>query len=444
MKVKTAIVLFCDDFRIDDNPALFNACEKYENIIPLYIYKSDYIGRELGSASKVFLHHCLNAFSNLLLEKFNVQLLIKSGDYIEVLNEIITQDNQICAIYFNHSYTIKQIEVEDEIKTIFSHLDVKSFKGKLLFEPFEIKTGQGEFFKVFTPFSKACLKNINLIPILYPVPKRFKSVHNIQGLSVENLNLLPHNEGDWHKKSIQNWCFNYSKIKETFANFINQKLDDYKENRNLPSTEGNSAISPYLRFGMLSVKVCFEFAILKQPENNQFVLELLWREFAFHVMYFNQNFATVELKPAYSAFEWVWNEDLFEKWKKGKTGYDFVDAGMIELWKTGFMHSRVRMVVASFLIKDLMIDWRLGEQHFWNTLFDACPAVNPFSWQWVFGSGFDAAPYFRIFNPDLQQERFDGDMSYCNKWLENRDALMRIVDHDIHKQIALAKYKKIC
>ncbi|MEN9781895.1 MAG: deoxyribodipyrimidine photolyase phrB [Pseudomonadota bacterium] len=444
MKVKTAIVLFCDDFRIDDNPALFNACERYENIIPLYIYKSDYLGRELGGASKVFLHHCLTAFSNVLLEKFNVNLIIKEGCYIKVLKEIVENNNDICAIYFNHSYTKKQIDVENDIKSTFVNLDVQSFKGKLLFEPWEITTGQGDFFKVFTPFSKACLKNVQLIPMLCSVPKVLKSVHNIQTLCVEDLRLLPQNEGNWHKEAIENWSFDYSKIKEKFANFVNQKLDDYKENRNLPSTEGNSAISPYLRFGMLSVKFCFEFAILKQPENNQFVLELLWREFAFHVMHANQNFAEDELRPSYSAFEWVWNESFFEKWKKGQTGYDFVDAGMIELWKTGFMHSRVRMVVASFLIKDLMIDWRLGEKYFWDTLFDACPAVNPFSWQWVFGSGFDAAPYFRIFNPDLQQERFDWDRSYCNKWLENRSVVMRIVDHDIQKQIALAKYKKIC
>ncbi len=442
--MSVAIVLFSDDFRLVDNPALALAAKKYDNIIPLYIYNKNYLGRELGSASKVFLHKILESFSKLLREKYNAELIIKSGEYPEVITEICKQ-MRIDAIYFNHSHTLAQIQNEETIRHNFTHLDVQSFKAKLLFDPWEIKPGSGsDFYKVFTPFSKECLKNTDKIQPSHPAPKSIKSLHNIQGIPLENLQLIPKNQGKWCENLLNHWKFSYDEITQDFLNFVDLSLEKYSIMRNIPASNGNSGISPYLRFGIISPKMCFNAVASAVPNiNHQFILELLWREFAYHVMFFNQDIATKELKPQYANFTWNSDENLLEKWQKGNTGFDIVDSGMLELWRTGVMHGRIRMVVASFLIKDLLLDWRLGEQWFWETLVDADPAINPFSWQWVFGSGFDAAPYFRIFNPDSQKEKFDPNGTYCKKWLPQNWQPQRVVSHDIQRKITLERYKDV-
>jgi len=444
MTNKTAIVLFSDDFRIKDNPALHHAVKNYENVIPLYIYNESYLGRPLGSASKVFLHHTLLSFDSLLTREYNVRLIVKNGYYLDVIKEIIYH-SQIDAIYFNHSCTLDQIQTENKIKQDFKHLDIQSFKAKLLFDPWEIKPSSGgNFYKVFTPFSKECLRSINLIGDSYSKPEKIKSLHNIESLKVEELNLLPKQESQWFKDLVNNWTFSYNEIEENFIEFIENRLKNYKDDRNIPSKNGNSRISPYLRFGMLSPRICFNIITLSIPyTTNQFTFELLWREFAYHVMFYNQNIATKELKNEYKCFKWDNSQDLLQKWQKGQTGFDIVDAGMTELWRTGVMHGRVRMIAASFLIKDLLINWQLGEQWFWDTLVDADPAINTFSWQWVFGSGFDAAPYFRIFNPDSQKEKFDPNGYYCKKWLPKDWRPERIVVHDVQRKVTLERYKNL-
>ncbi len=439
---KTAIILFCDDFRINDNPALHNICKNYNNIIPLYIYQEDYLGRPLGAASKVFLHGVLNSFKSLLYDQYKANLIIKRGNAIEILKEIITQID-IAGIYFNHSYTTQQIETEKLIFETFKHLDIKSFKAKLLFEPWQIKSGQKEYFKVFTPFSKECLKNLNLIEDFFSKPNGITADINIESILIDDLNLLPRDQGLWHQKLLENYTFDYDQIKNNFINFINEKLENYSLERNIPSCNATSNISPYLRFGMLSAKFCFDIAYKAANGNSQFLLEILWREFAYHVMFYNQNIATQELKEQYKYFQFDNSEAFLKKWQKGETGYKMVDAGMKELYNNGIMHNRIRMITASFLIKDLLIDWKKGEQWFWDTLVDADPASNPFSWQWVFGSGFDGAPYFRIFNPDSQREKFDPNNDYCNKWLPKNWNCTKIVDHDIQRKITLEKYSLI-
>lgn len=442
LKNETVIVLFEDDFRINDNPALHWACKQYSEVVLLYIYNSCYIGREIGSASKVFLHYVLKGFTKVLETQYQTRIVIKQGDKIEILREIIHKTNA-SGVYFNQSYTQKQMEFESSIMKVFSHIKVRSFKAKLLFHPWQVKTSSKGWFQVFTPFSKACLQNIHLVEDVYEKPKHITNRHNINSLNVEDLELLPKNEGNWHSNVSKCYSFDYDEIYNNFNNFIETKLQFYEDERNFPSKNVNAGISSYLRFGVLSPKVCFHVASLKLGKySNQFNLELLWREFAYHVMYYNQNIANVELKPQYSNFEWNNNAEFFQKWQKGQTGFEIVDAGMKEIYQTGKMHNRVRMIVASFLTKDLQINWKEGEKWFWNCLTDADPAVNPFSWQWVFGSGFDSAPYFRIFNPELQHQRFDADNSYCTKWLQGREILQPIVSHKLQKQIALEKYKK--
>ena len=443
MTYKTVIVVLSDDFRINDNSALYYASQNYNNIIPLYVYEENYLGRNLGAASKIFLHQALNSFDNLLYNTYDINLLIQKGDPVEVIKKLSKELN-IDAIYFNKSYTWRQVQNEQTIKKEFEYLDVQFFKSKLLFHPWEIKSPfSQEYYKVFTPFSKECLKNIDLIELSSSMPEKINSIHNIESLKIEDLELVPKNQGKWHDSILSNWSFSYQEIENNFDIFIKNNIAEYKENRNIPSRNCNSNISPYLRFGMISPKMCFN--IIKSSNvdiNNQFTLELLWREFAYHVMFYNQDIATKELKHVYQNFKWDDSSEMLQKWQNGKTGFNIVDAGMKELWNTGVMHGRVRMIVASFLIKDLLINWRYGEQWFWDTLVDADPAINPFSWQWIFGSGFDSAPYFRIFNPDLQNKRFDPNDLYCNKWLNNSDQNIRIIDHNIQKNIALDRYKK--
>ncbi len=434
-----ALVIFCDDFRIKDNPALTAASAEATNIIPFFVYDENYLGRKIGAAAKVFLHHVLKSFNNLLKDEYGASLVLRKGDSFAQIAKII-KEAKIDAVYFNESNIESQAALAKKIAKEFSHLTIKSFKAKTLFKPLEIKTGKGEYFKVFTPFAKECLKNISLIGEVAKAPKNIKSQHDLKSLSVEELDLLPKNEGSWHLDIADSWSFDYKKIASNIIKFLDKKLADYHENRNLAGVEGTSRISPYLRFGMISVRALF-YEASRRDHSQQFLYEILWREYAYHVNFFHKNFHLQEVKKNYGDFEWIEDDGSLALWGKGKTGFDIVDAGMAELWKTGFMHNRVRMIAASFLIKDLLLDWKKGEQWFWECLVDADAAVNPFSWQWVFGSGFDAAPYFRIFNPDLQRQRFDPQGEYCKKWLPKKYAAKKIVDHDVRRRVALEKYK---
>ncbi len=418
--MKIAVVLFSDDFRIKENPALFNAFLQGFTIIPLFVYNENYLGRKLGEASKVFLHHTLNSFN----KEIDGNLLIKQGDVIDVLSEI-QKEIGFEKIFFNRSYTKKQMEVESEIAKIFPS---ESYKAKLIFEPLEIRE-----IKVFTYFWKECLANVS--KVLKPMGDFKPTFKKINGLGVKDLNLLPNKK--WHESIIQGWEFDYSKIEENVKQFFHKKASLYGENRNDLWKDGTSKFAPYIRFGIIAPNVLFWKAL---EISSVFTSELGWREFAFHTLFRNQNLYEKELKPEFSHFKWE-SEDFLNYWQKGMTGEEIVDAGMMELWKTGFMHNRTRMMTASFLIKDLMIDWKKGEQWFWDCLFDACPAVNPFSWQWVFGSGYDASPYFRIFNPKLQQEKFDPERIYIKKWLKK--AYFPIVEHEIQRKKCLDKFAEI-
>ena len=424
---KVAVVLFSDDFRIKDNPAFYNANLSDYKIIPLFIYNSNYLGREIGEASKVFLHFILKNFSNLLFLKYGQKLIIKNGDVIAIIKDI-QKEIPFETIFFNHSYTEFQIKVENEIKNNFS---CKSFKAKLIFEPTQIRE-----LKVFTPFWKECLKNIHDVGEVLPEPSSV-DMQNCSSILLEDLNLLP--KLNWWKDMHSFWNFDYQKINSDYELFFQNKIENYKETRNSLDLDGVSKFSPYIRFGVFSVRDLFLRSLNRSPAFNS---EIGWREFAFHTLFKNQNLSSKEVKSEFSNFLWDNNKNFLLKWQKGETGEDIVDAGMKELWKTGFMHGRARMICASFVIKDLLIDWKIGEKWFWDCLIDACPAVNPFSWQWVFGSGYDSAPYFRIFNPKLQKEKFDPSGTYVKKW-NTKPKLIGIVNHDVCKKEALLRYKNL-
>lgn len=438
--MRCAVVIFCDDFRLFDNPALFHACQKYERIIPIFVYDECYLGRNIGGASKVFLHHVLESFIDLLSEKHGVKLIIRKGDLVNNLQSIF-DEIKYDAIYFNRSYSRKQIDQEKEINSKFKHLEIRSFKGKVLFDRGEIRNKSGSFFKVFTPFAKCCFENRHLIGDCFPMPEKINGINKITSLSLLDLELLPKNQGKWDQKIMKHWQIDYKKIEDNLNNFIQNSLASYHESRNFPGLPGTSNISPYLRFGILSPKLCFNLAV-RFSYGKQFCYEILWRDFAYQALFLYPDMSVVEVDRKYSGFRWENNQSFFKKWKTAQTGFEIVDAGMNQLWESGVMHGRVRMISASFLIKNLLVDWRLGEQWFWDLLVDADPAINPFSWQWVFGSGFDAAPYFRVFNSEIQSKKFDPEQLYTKLWRKD-DSKNKITNLSYSAKEAIKRYKEL-
>lgn len=419
---KTAVILFDCDLRTIDNPAFFHALKNYQKILPIFILDKKN-KRKLGGAAKWFLYNALESFSKRLQEKYSLKLILKKGDSLEILEEIFAT-KKIGAIYFNKLCEPYNIKLQENIKKLAEKKSVKvfDFKSQTLFDFYEIKTQVGNYFKVFTPFFNECKKNFGKIEKLLPEPQNL-GISSFEEISSDDLKLL--SEKHWADKFTKNWVFDYKKIQKNLDNFCINKILNYKQARDFPSLEGTSKISPYLSFGMISPRQVFwqvQNFIIKQgkvsDENiNQYLAELCWREFCHHLLFHFPQLPKESFKKEFDKFPWQENAELLKKWQKGKTGYPIVDAGMRELWATGTMHNRVRMIVASFLIKDLMIDWREGEEWFWDCLVDANLANNAANWQWVAGSGADAAPYFRIFNPTLQGERFDPNGDYVRKWI---------------------------
>lgn len=431
----TNLVIFSDDFRVKDNASLYEACKDNQKVILLYVYDEKYLGRTLGIGFKSFLHCTLKSFSKMLEHKYNAKLIIKKGKLTNIIDDFVKEHN-VQDIYKSKSYTEHEIDVENILIKNFGHR-VKLFQGKLLFHPTDIKTGEGNFFRVYTPFYKACIANAKKIGETLPEPEKIISINNIDSLKVEDLGL----ENEMTQKISEAYEFDYEQVIQNAQYFLKNKVQNYTDNRNIPSKNSTSGFSPYFRVGILSPRMIYNACAFYQ-NTIKFISEIMWREFAYHVGFFHKDIHKNTFKKNYDHFEFENNIEYFKAWKNAETGFLFVDAGMKELVQTGNMHNRLRMVVASCLIKDLLVDWRWGEEFFWEYLVDADPMVNPFSWQWVFGSGFDAAPYFRIFNPDLQLERFDPERIYCKKWLgEALPSIKPIVDHKKQKDVTLARYK---
>jgi deoxyribodipyrimidine photo-lyase len=397
------IIYFQNDLRVRDNRAVADALKTGEPVIAIYVLNQKN-RREKGGASKWWLHHSL-----LLLEKSLIKL-------------------NVILYYF-----------VDEPK-----LEGKVFKNKysttLLHEPSSIE------YKVFTPFWKK-LRDKGLDDYL-SIPSSQAQVFApaLGGVSLDSLNLLP---------TKPNWAVGFvHDIGEDAALrkleiFLHQKLVGYSENRDYPSLDATSHLSSHLAFGEIApqriIQAATKYAQIHhtpQVDIDRFLAEIGWREFSYNMLYHNPQLPTKNWRAKFDNFQLDNNMELLALWQQGKTGYPIVDAGMRELWATGYMHNRVRMLVASFLIKDLLVDWRYGEQWFWDTLIDADIASNAASWQWVAGSGSDSSPYLRIFNPITQRERFDPTCAYISKWLGEDYATLPIVDHKIQRTIALARYSQ--
>lgn len=430
MQSETTIVWFRQDLRLKDNPALSFAAE-HGNIIPLYIH--DETCREangIGGASKWWLHHSLLS----LAENLQENLIITRGKPLQILQEVI-RITGATRVVWNRCYEPYARERDSEIKHKLkeSGIGVISFNGSLLWEPMTVLKKDQTPYKVFTPYyRKGCLAAQQpRYPLTRPTLVFAEHSHPVGDVS--DLNLLP--QIQWDSEFYQHWSPGEMGASDKLQAFIKAAAIDYQAQRNIPSKPGTSRLSAHLHFGEISPNQAW-YAVLDafggSEDNNidTYLNELGWREFNYYLLYHWPNIDQCNFNSKFDAFPWRKDQESLHAWQKGETGIPIVDAGMRELWQTGYMHNRVRMVVASFLVKNLLIDWRAGAAWFSDCLVDADLASNSGGWQWAAGSGADAAPYFRVFNPILQGEKFDKHGDYVKQYCPE---LARLPDKYIHK-----------
>ena len=408
-----------------DNPALTNAAENDLPVIPVYIYapEEDH-GWPFGAATKWWLHHSLQALTEEL-EHHNSYLVIRFGSSLAQLQSII-KETGADTVLFNKRYEPEAREVEEQISAKLSKagITVRSFNGSLLREPGVIRNKEGKSFKVFTAYWRNCLlANQPQKPL--PEPKSIKThKQKLESIALKKLSLEP--KIKWAEGIKEVWQPGSKGVQKNLKHLTDSVMHDYGESRNRPDQKGVSRLSPHLHFGEVSPNTIW-YAVTeslrttssaKTKTNAEIYLkEIGWREFAYDLLV-NFPYSTNEpLYEDYANFPFLKDPRALKAWQKGLTGYPMVDAGMRELWHTGWMHNRVRMIVGSFLVKDLLLPWQAGAKWFWDTLVDADLASNTMGWQWVAGCGADAAPYFRIFNPISQGAKFDPDGNYVRKWV---------------------------
>lgn len=410
-----SIILLRKDLRLSNHHSIEHVAKKNKPMIFLYIYDEKFGGEwSIGEAQKVWLHHSLEELTKAL-EKNGATLILRSGDTIHELKKIFseTKADEIC---FHKSYTPQDNELEEKIAKTFPN--AHAFKSYLLFDPSEIKNQQGKPFGVYTPFSKACYKELNIIKPAFDhkiIPYKEKISSN----SLQSLKLLP-TKPDWSQEFFSVWQPGEEGAHIKLKEFLTNKIKNYAKGRDFPALETTSRLSPHLHFGEITpMQILFatEKVNVDATQKTKFINEILWREFSYHLLGNTPTFPDQPYQEHFKNFQWDENPNGLKAWQKGQTGFPIVDAGMRELWKTGWMHNRVRMLVASFLTKDLFVHWIEGERWFWDTLVDADLGSNSASWQWVSGCGADAAPYFRVFNPTLQSAKFDPDGVYIRKWV---------------------------
>ena len=417
----STILWLRNDLRTADHPALRAALDRGEPVIPLYIYSPDEEAPWTpGGASKVWLHHSLAALDNDLRSKGS-QLIVRQGPALEVLQSVI-KESGADAVYWSRRYEPQIIARDTEVKTALktADIEVKSFNASLLNEPWEIKNGSGKPYLVFTPYYRYA---VDLDPPRDPLPAPRKIAAPKKWPKSETLQLLP--AIPWDEGIHADWPIGEAGARASLKTLLGPRLDQYSDGRDQPGVAGTSRLSPHLHFGEISPHTIWhEIQAHAEAEDHadtfnaaaDYIREIYWREYAYHLLYHFPHTTTQPLKEAYADFPWDEQPGHLAAWQKGQTGYPMVDAGMRELWHTGWMHNRVRMITASFLIKHLLIPWQKGAEWFWDTLVDADLASNSMGWQWTAGSGADASPFFRIFNPITQGSKFDGKGAYVRKW----------------------------
>ena len=417
-----SICWFRQDLRLDDNPALTKAVSEGA-VLPIFILEDEDAGPDkIGAASRVWLHHSLHALNNSL----DGHLQIFKGDAQSILTRLC-EDYKAASLHWNRAFEPWRITRDKALKsTLNAKAEIAySHKASLLWEPWEAYKADGTPYKVFTPFyRRGCLgADKPARPLPKPANITFAEPDN-QSLSIDELDLLP--KQNWHKDIISDWQIGEDGAHHRLEAFLDKGILNYAEGRNLPAKVFVSRLSPHLHFGEISPARCWYSALdrfgFENKEADIFLSELGWREFSHSLLYHNPELKTSPLNQKFNHFPWRQSDTDLAAWQKGMTGYPIVDAGMRELYQTGYMHNRVRMIVGSFLVKNLRLHWHEGEKWFWDCLFDADHANNAASWQWIAGCGADAAPYFRVFNPITQAEKFDPDGLYIKKFVpELRD-----------------------
>jgi deoxyribodipyrimidine photo-lyase len=440
------LLWFRQDLRLADNPALSAALERRSPVIPVFIWAPEEEGDwPPGAASRWWLHRSL-ASLNAELEKRGSRLIIRRGPTAAALSRLAAESGA-SAVLWNRRYEPAAVARDREVKSKLRErgLIAESFNGSLLFEPWTIRNSSEQPFRVFTPFWRACLRK-PLAPAFEDAPQCVPSPENWpHSLALSELSLEP--AVDWAGGFRQVWQPGESGARSQLQRFLREALAEYPLNRDKPGLVGTSRLSPHLHFGEISPGE-IQRAILGVANGDHaaceaYLRQLGWREFAYHLLYHYRQSPHQALRQEFSVFPWRMHPEHFKAWKGGNIGYPLVDAGMRELWHTGWMHNRVRMVAASFLVKHLLIDWQAGAAWFWDTLVDADLANNTLGWQWVAGCGADAAPYFRIFNPAIQTEKFDPGGGYTRRWVPESRHPLPIVDHGEARERALAALESI-
>ena len=446
MEMATAplILWFRDDLRLADHAPLRAAAAKGVPLIAVFILDDATAGKwRLGGASRWWLHQSLASLA-ADMESRGGRLILRRGDSLEILCGLAREHQaQAQALYFHRGYEPAAVALEARLwRELGASLEMRRFRGRLLHEPEQVRNGAGEPFRVFTPFWKACLRLPEPEAAL-PAPARLAPPPpGVEGLELDDLALLPRGK-DWAAGLREAWRPGEVGAGRRLEAFVEEGIRAYADDRDRPGHQGTSRLSPHLHFGEISPRQVWEAVRSLQAAEgasgrggDAFLRELGWREFCHHLLFHWPGMPDQPFNPSFAAFPWRDDETAFTAWSRGETGYPLVDAGMRELWHTGWMHNRVRMVAASFLVKHLLVPWQRGQDWFWDTLVDADLANNAGGWQWVAGCGADAAPYFRIFNPVLQGQKFDTRGDYVRHWLPE---LRRLPDKYLHAPFSADK-----
>ncbi|HEX7990221.1 MAG TPA: deoxyribodipyrimidine photo-lyase [Stenotrophomonas sp.] len=424
--MSTAIVWFRRDLRLRDNPALQAAIEAGHDVIPVYIHAPHEEGAWApGAASDAWLHHSLQQL-DAQLRAIGSALLLRSGDSMAELQALIAESGAE-AVYWNRKYEPATQPRDAAIKRGLRErgVQVESHNGYLLFEPWELATLQGDPYKVFTPFWRNALTRWRLAE-LSEAPRKLSPV-KLPGLPLQALALEP--RLGWDAGFWEHWQPGEAGAQEALEVFAEGALNGYREQRDLPDRTGTSLLSPHLHFGEIAPwRIAYTLEGLRSAGRDAdidgYIRQLGWREFSWHLLHHFPQTNDVNLNPRFERFAWEPAQpEMLAAWQQGRTGIPIVDAGMRELWATGYMHNRVRMLVGSFLCKHMRMHWKEGARWFWDTLVDADLANNSMGWQWIAGTGADAAPYFRVFNPVTQAQKFDPNARYISRWVPELAAL---------------------
>ena len=424
MENKVSIFWFRRDLRLEDNKGLHEALQSGNKVVPLFIFDKDILeSLPKNDARVTFIYQTLQKLDKELRE-YRSSLIIKKGKPLEVWRKLI-EEYTIQRVYTNKDYEPYAIKRDKEIADFLTSKGIRfnAFKDQVIFEENEVLKNDGTSYTVFTPYKNKWLQN-------------FSEKKDTQDFTIDLANFYQFSS---EFPSLASIGFEESTIKVKPYNLSN--LDLYDEVRDFPAEDKTSYLSPYLRFGLVSTRKMVRFAL---KTNQTFLSELIWREFFMQILYHFPKVVTQNFKQKYDAVPWRNNEEEFKKWCEGKTGYPMVDAGMRELNETGYMHNRVRMITAGFLCKHLLIDWRWGEAYFAEKLLDYDLSANNGNWQWAAGTGCDAAPYFRVFNPESQLKKFDKDLQYVRKWVKDFDELtypQPMVEHKFARERAISTYK---